>query len=330
MLTFEISFDFLGTGSIMHERLKGVIVHDISDWCIRYLRQRDCKATSTVQKEVSMPGKTYIKNRRAFGVYCRQGKGEIMSTIGSVHEIPLGNVKAFIIEGAKTILVDTGIKPVTPEILAFFEKSGIKLGDEKEIAFLKKGSFHYIINCIRDHGLTIDTIICTHYHTDHTGSLKQLKETLNVPVAMHPLDIPFVEGTKQPPPSSMLPPKLAEHFKITPCQVDSALEDNQMFTPDLHIIHLAGHTPGNLCLLFKEEVLLVGDSIMGKNRLNPVLGLNEINPPMPSASMDQDMAVKNLKKLLRYHFKVILPSHGEPISENAKDKLQHFIEGLQE
>jgi glyoxylase-like metal-dependent hydrolase (beta-lactamase superfamily II) len=132
-----------------------------------------------------------------------------MSTLDAVHEIPLGNVKAFIIEGAKTILIDTGIKPVTPEILAFFEQSGIKLGDEKEIAFLKNGSFHYITKFIHDHALTIDTIICTHYHTDHTGSLKELKEALTVPVAMHPLDIPFVEGTKEPPPSSMLPPKLA-------------------------------------------------------------------------------------------------------------------------
>jgi glyoxylase-like metal-dependent hydrolase (beta-lactamase superfamily II) len=51
---------------------------------------------------------------------------------------------------------------------------------------------------------------------------------------------------------------------------------------------------------------------------------------MPSASMDQDKALKNLTKLLRYNFKVILPSHGEPIGENAREKLKHFIEGLQE
>ena len=252
-----------------------------------------------------------------------------MNALKHVHEIPLGNVKAFIIEGEKAILVDTGINPVPPDVLAFFEKSGIKLGDEQQIEFLKKGSFQFIMNFIKENSFAINAIICTHYHTDHTGCLKKIKEALKVPVAMHPLDIPYVEGKEEPPPSTVLPPKLAEHFKIDPCQVDIALEDNQMFTPDLQVIHLEGHTKGNLCLLFKEEVLLVGDTVMGKNALNPMMGPDEINPPMPNASMDQEKAVRNLKKLLNYNFKVILPSHGEPVKENAKEKLKKLIEKTQ-
>ncbi len=252
-----------------------------------------------------------------------------MDALNQVHEIPLGNVKAFIIEGEKTILVDTGIGPVPPEVLAFFKKSGIKLGDEQQIEYLKKGSFQYIMDFIKEKSITIDTIICTHYHADHTGCLKKVKDTLKVPVAMHPLDIPYVEGKAEPPPSTMLPPKLAKHFKIEPCQVDITLVDDQMFTPDLKVIHLEGHTKGNICLLFKEEVLLAGDSVMGKNALNPVMGPKELNPPMATASMDQEKAVKNLGKLLNYNFKVILPSHGEPVKENAKEKLKTLIEETQ-
>ena len=63
-----------------------------------------------------------------------------MDALDHVHEIPLGNVKAFIIEGEKTILVDTGIRPVPQEVLDFFEKTGIKLGDGEQLEFLKKGS----------------------------------------------------------------------------------------------------------------------------------------------------------------------------------------------
>ncbi len=249
-----------------------------------------------------------------------------MNALNHVHEITLGNVKAFIIEGEKTILVDTGIAPVPPEVLSFFEKSGIKLGHEQQVEYLKKGSFQFIMNYIKEKGLTIDTIICTHYHPDHTGCLKKIKDALKVLVAMHPMDIPFVEGKEEPPPSTMLPPKLAKHFKIEPCAIDIALEDNQMFTPDLQVIHLEGHTKGNLCLLFKEEVLLAGDSVMGKNMLNPAMGPNELNPPMATASMDQEKAVRNLKKLLNYEFKIILPSHGEAVKENAKEKLKKLIE----
>jgi glyoxylase-like metal-dependent hydrolase (beta-lactamase superfamily II) len=249
-----------------------------------------------------------------------------MGALKNIHEIPLGNVKAFIIEGEKTVLIDTGISSVPSEVLDFFEKSGISLGDAEQRKFLEQGSFQFIMDYIKQKDLTIDLIVCTHYHTDHTGCLKRLKAALNVPVAMHPLDIPFVEGTKEPPPSTVLPPKLAAHFKIDPCSVDIALEDGQMAAPDLKAIHIEGHTPGNLCLLFKEEVLLVGDSLMGKNALNPVLGPNEINPPMPNASMDQEKALKSLKKLLNYNFNIILPSHGDSVINNSKIKLQNFIE----
>lgn len=248
-----------------------------------------------------------------------------MDALKYVYEIPLGDAKAFIINGEKTILVDTGIAPFPPEVFTFVEETGFKLADEQQIEHLRKGSFQFIMDFIKEKGFTIETIICTHYHPDHTGCLKKLKETLNVPVAMHPLDIPFIEGKESPPPSAMLPPKLAEYFKTESCKVDIALEDNQMFTTDLQVIHLEGHTKGHLCLLFKEEVLLAGDAIMGKNALNPEMGPNELNPPTPITSMDQEKAVSNLKKLLGYKFKVILPSHGESIKANAKEKLKKLI-----
>ena len=62
--------------------------------------------------------------------------------------------------------------------------------------------------------------------------------------------------------------------------------------------------------------------------LNPILGSEALNPPMPNASMDQDMALRNLSRLLNYKFDVILPSHGDPIMEGAKEKLQSFVDGI--
>jgi glyoxylase-like metal-dependent hydrolase (beta-lactamase superfamily II) len=251
-----------------------------------------------------------------------------MEALKHVHVIPLGNVKAFILDGESTILVDTGIKPVHPDVMNFLKKSGFQFGDERELEFLRQGSFKFIADFIKKKDFSIDKIICTHFHNDHTGCLKQLKETLHVSVAMHPLDIPYVEGKIEQPASNVLPPELAKHFKNDPCKVEIELEDKQMFTHDIQIIHLEGHTKGNICLLFKDKVLLAGDSLMGKNKTNPFLGPDEINPPMSNASMDQAKGIKNLKKLLNYNFEIILPSYGEPVKKNARDKLKKFIENL--
>jgi hypothetical protein len=64
---------------------------------------------------------------------------------------------------------------------------------------------------------------------------------------------------------------------------------------------------------------------MGRNLLNPAMGPGEINPPLSNASMDQEKALANLKILLDYNFSAILPSHGEPITQNAYEKLKDFI-----
>jgi glyoxylase-like metal-dependent hydrolase (beta-lactamase superfamily II) len=251
-----------------------------------------------------------------------------MEALKHVHIIPLGDVKAFILEGESTVLVDAGIKPVHQDVINFFMKSGFKLGDEKEMELLRQGSFKFIKDFINKDGFNINKIICTHFHNDHTGCLKQLKEALHVPVAMHPMDIPYVEGKQEQPVSKVLPPELAKHFKSEPCMVEIELEDEQMFTRDIRIIHLEGHTKGHICILFKDKVLLAADSLMGKNRDNPLLGPDEINPPMDKTSMNHADAVKNLKKLLNYDFEIIIPSHGEAIKDNARDKLKRFVEGL--
>ena len=73
-----------------------------------------------------------------------------MAAIDHVHTIPLGDVKAFIIDGEKTILVDTGIKPVHPDVFAFFEEMGIKIPGEKELQFMKKGSYPFIMDFIQE------------------------------------------------------------------------------------------------------------------------------------------------------------------------------------
>jgi glyoxylase-like metal-dependent hydrolase (beta-lactamase superfamily II) len=83
-------------------------------------------------------------------------------------------------------------------------------------------------------------ILITHNHFDHTGALRELKGTLNVPVAAHPDD--------------------ANNLPIKP---DHYLRDNDRVSfgeINLKVLHTPGHTPGSLCFIH-DRYLFSGDTI---------------------------------------------------------------------
>jgi hydroxyacylglutathione hydrolase len=83
-------------------------------------------------------------------------------------------------------------------------------------------------------------IVITHNHPDHTGALKEMKSTLNVPVAIHPFD------------AAALPVKADIMLNNT---------DYVNFGPArASVIHTPGHTPGSICLKI-GNALISGDTI---------------------------------------------------------------------
>jgi glyoxylase-like metal-dependent hydrolase (beta-lactamase superfamily II) len=251
-----------------------------------------------------------------------------MERIEGVHELGIANTTVYVIEGDKNFLIDTGSGPMHDTVLDFMEKSGMKLESDGQKKLMKEGAYATIINFLTKGNIKVDTIICTHYHGDHTGNLQQLKETLKVPVAMHPDDIPFVEGTKEMPPSPFVPPEILPYLKVQPCKVDIPLHDGEFLTDDLQVINLAGHTGGSICLLHKKQTLIAGDCLVGKNEKNPMMGPDELNPPIEMFSQDYPQALKSLKKLLQYDFTVILTSHGTSIREKGKEKLEKMLQKI--
>lgn len=250
-----------------------------------------------------------------------------MKKYGAVFELVVGNAKVFFIDGKKKILVDTGLKPLPQVVIDFFEKSGMRMGDEKEKEILRKGAYTLIRDFLSDKKVKPDLIICTHCHLDHVGNLLKLKNFYRIPVALHSLDIPVVEGKEKLPIPVFIPKDLVKYFEFEPCTVDQPLEDGAFVDEDLLVIHLPGHTKGNIALLYQEEILISGDSISGRNELNPEIAPNELNPPSPLASLDHKQAFESLKKLLVYNFRTILPSHGKSIENDGKKKLLRLLEG---
>jgi len=247
-----------------------------------------------------------------------------------IHELEIGNTKVFFIEGEKNILVDTGSAPASDVLFEFLLQSGITFKSEEEKKEIKEGAFSKIIHFLDKEKLEIDAIICTHWHGDHTGNLKKLKDALGVPVAMHPDDIAYVEGTEEPPHPSFVPEEIREHLDIEPCKVDIQLKDGEFFSKDVQVIHVKGHTNGSICLLVRNKTLLAGDCVVGKNETNPMMGPLEINPPIQMFSADYPQALTSLQKLLTYDFTAILPTHGASVAENGKEKFEKLLRVIEE
>jgi glyoxylase-like metal-dependent hydrolase (beta-lactamase superfamily II) len=253
-------------------------------------------------------------------------KGMAAVQIAGVYELAIANTKVFVIQAQKNVLVDTGSAPLHDEVMAFLEKTGFAFESEEQKKLMQEGAGETILRFLRERKLAIDAILCTHCHGDHTGNLKELKEYLQVPVAVHELDIPVVEGREQPAAPSFIPPEIIQHLKIKPCAVEHSLQDGEFFCEDLQVIHVPGHTPGSICLLYKNHALVAGDCLVGKSTGFPAPGPDALNPPMKMYSKDYDQALKSLHKLLICDFDALLPSHGASLWAGGKEQLKNMLQ----
>ena len=109
---------------------------------------------------------------------------------------------------------------------------------------------------IRRRGLDLALILNTHGHLDHTAGNRLLKAETGAPIAIHPLDAPYLgrlreqaamfglEAENSPPPDLELAEGRAVPFD------GLAIE----------VIHTPGHTPGGVCLRLGGR-LFVGDTL---------------------------------------------------------------------
>ena len=83
--------------------------------------------------------------------------------MSNVIPVPLGLVKAFILQGDRPVVVDTGTPGNAGRLLAGLGRHGLK---PEEVSLL----------------------VITHAHPDHHGSLAEVKKTIRAPVAVHRFD----------------------------------------------------------------------------------------------------------------------------------------------
>jgi glyoxylase-like metal-dependent hydrolase (beta-lactamase superfamily II) len=170
-------------------------------------------------------------------------------------------------------------------------------------------SFDRLVENISDLGFKperVRTVIATHGHIDHIGSLYLFQDTYKSTIIAHELDAPAIElGTNN----------AADMYAIDyiPCVIDKKVKGDwetiQQGKYALNLIHIPGHTPGSL-------------AIYGDIEGNRVLFGQDIHGPyFKKWGADPAQAKKSLQILLSLKADVLCEGHfgifqpGEAVAE---------------
>jgi glyoxylase-like metal-dependent hydrolase (beta-lactamase superfamily II) len=181
------------------------------------------------------------------------------------------------------------------------------------------------LESIGKHLTDIEQILVTHCHSDHSGSLAELKRLTKAPVYMHALDADMVRAgvtlrSYQPGPgvlNNVLTKLISGNTPSTieACEVDHELSDGEQlpFGEGIKAIHIPGHCAGQLAFLWKKHqgVLFAADAAKNMFGLDWSFIYEDINE-----------GKRSLAKISNLKFETALFGHGKPIFKNAAQRFK--------
>ena len=167
----------------------------------------------------------------------------------------------------------------------------------------------------------VSTIILTHYHMDHSGSAKELKEVTGAKVAANPQDALFISGeTPYPKPKSLLLRAAQSFIKPAPVPVDIKLKDGDVIG-NLKVFFTPGHSPGSIMLLDeRRKVLFSGDTLRIDN--------TKVTRGPENFTWDKTLEDESIARVATLDFDVLLPGHGDSLKSKASDAVKEFANQL--
>jgi hydroxyacylglutathione hydrolase len=223
-----------------------------------------------------------------------------MEIIPDIHQVDGVNGNAYIIARYRLIVIDTGIPGSGKTILS------------------------YIRNTLHRDPAEITTIVLTHFHTDHVGGVKALKQAApGLKIAIHEADAGYVAGTIPLPRYPGLRGLLVGLFSRMRPSVfppDILLKEGDRIE-GLACIHLPGHTPGSIGLLDEESrTLFAGDLFRWDG--------TALSEGPRAFSMEVTTSWESIRKIASLEFDTLLIGHGKPLRPDAAVKVRDFAGSL--
>jgi glyoxylase-like metal-dependent hydrolase (beta-lactamase superfamily II) len=161
----------------------------------------------------------------------------------------------------------------------------------------------------------IKSVIVTHAHIDHIGSLSMFQEIYGTQVIAHKLDTVAIE-------QGINTGAEAYGVEYRPCTVDLIITEPQMilnFTRyELVLIHIPGHTPGSIAVYLDVEGnrVLFGQDIHG--------------PYIPEWGADRVKAKQSLQKLIDLNADILCEGHFGVYTpaDNVKQYINTYLNSL--
>lgn len=197
------------------------------------------------------------------------------------------------------------------------------------------GLFNQIYEAIEKEGLQfskLNTIIFTHQDIDHIGNVYDIlkKVSGDIKTFSHEEEKPYINGEKTPVKLAKLESNLENlpdnmkvvykmlkaGFEKNKINIDETLIDGQElpYCGGITVIHTPGHTPGHICLYFKQWKILIAGDILCVNDGMLCREKQDFN-------FDNELNVKSIQKLIKYDIETVISYHGGIYNDNVNKRI---------
>jgi hydroxyacylglutathione hydrolase len=170
-----------------------------------------------------------------------------------------------------------------------------------------------IVAMVRSTGVTLDAIWLTHAHVDHIGAVAAVRRDFDVPVLLHPMDLPYY---------TELSARAAAMYGLDfeqPDGPDRELSDGEVLSCGelrFTVMHVPGHAPG-LVAFTGEGISFGGDLLFAGSIGRTDLPLG--NPADMNASLERYAMLPDET--------VVYPGHGPPTTVGREKLTNPFLVG---